>query len=233
MAVTILDSPNVSNGSYHANITVTSGNNRWLYVCIFQGTESTLVEPTGVTVGGNAMTVIPATAAGGIQAYVSVWCMKESLIQSGSQALSVNGETDARRSSIWWSVQDADQTGTGIGNHTYGEYHGDTGSSEPTSGSTGSFARAASGYTGAAYCVDFGSTTATTLSNPTNDGDAAEFPASSFSAYQYGREQSTSETVTTDFANGPSTRDQQLVAWNIGPANPPAPGTISYDIGWT
>jgi hypothetical protein len=204
MAVTILDSPNESQTSAHSTITVTGGqSNRLLYVMVFQGYEGTTDVATSVSVGGNALTNL-ATADCSTDIAVSAWVLGETDIQSGAQTLTING-SQATIATVWYSVYGADQT---LGNHTTGT---DVELSA-ASGSTGSFARLADGYTGACGGYDIASASLT-LTNPTQ---TTTWIAGA-SNFVYGTETSTSETVTTDWANGGS-REVGVVAWNIGPA---------------
>lgn len=227
MAVEPNDAPNESVDSFHSTINFTSASDRWIYVLIAQSTETSLTIPSDVQLGGVSATFTEGNDSTSTkQCSGSVWGWNEADIAAMTGGpdftLSVVGASQAGQSSVWWSVKGAAQGDTA---HTSGTAFWED---APSSGATTSFARAAGGYTGVWFVQD-SSNLSWSLADPTHE-DQTVF-ATNFS-YGFGRETSVSETTTCSFTSS-FQRDVEISGWNIGPSNPPDPGSISYDIGWT
>ena len=204
MAVAILDAASESASGLHANISVSAGSNRWVYLVVYTQDGSEAGPPSAMTLGGQTMTLIAGGAAtAGYDVSTSVWALNEAGIAAMSGT--AVGETGIpfgnAEASTWWSIQDADQ-----GSHTV-----NAASTTGTSG-TVNLARVADGFTGAASCHDTISGWGA-ITNPSSGGDFT-FGAGIAS---YGYEASTSETVDYTWANS-SPRNNESAVWNIGPA---------------
>lgn len=214
MPVSILDSPNESIAGFHANISPAAGSNRYVYVLIFMQDGGDADPPSSVTLGGQAMTLLGGgNNPAGHDVALSVWFLNEAGIAAMSgTALAVSGQSGSGSASVWWSVQDADQTGP----HTVIDA-----TATDTSGNL-SLARVADGYTGGASVQD--ATSGSALTNPTG-ANAFNFGAGNAA---YGHEASTLETVDFTWANSFS-RNNESVAWNIGPAGASGPAVTISD----